>query len=619
MFMLKADVGSPRGSLLHAGADMLSLTPGSWSLLMGCTCAATIAGIAVRSKLLEPVVSLQAKHQSIAGLSETEGTPSLRRSFSRKALPDNLDAIIIGSGAGGLACAVTLAKQGKRVLVLEQHDVIGGCTHTFTDHGYEFDSGLHYIGGEIWDPQKGGRVLMDFVTDSAVQWQKTGEVCDVSVIGGERMEIRAGQERFREDLKARFPSETAAVDKYFEAVEKSQSLGGLYFLHKVCPAWLQWALEKFLRREYVSDWASKTTLEVLRSTGASDALIGRLCFLWGDYGMPPARSSFVVHAMVAAHYSAGGAYPVGGPSVIARAACKVLEQHGGSFMCRAPVEELLVNARGHVCGVRVAKSGGVDILAPVVVSAAGATATYTKLLPEHLRPPELLRQLVGHGMGQSCAHLSLFIGLKGDNDELNLPASNLWVSPTAEHDANAEAWYSLELTDETLEKADFAAVFVTFPSAKDPSWPKRHPGKSTCHIIAEAPYRWFQEWQSARLHHRGDAYMALKRALTRKLLAVLMEQFPQCEGRVDFCELGTPLTSEHYLGSAQGASYGLASTPERFEAKWLQPRTPVPGLFLTGQDIVSMGVMGALCGGFLTALTVDRSVIWSRLRVVTSL
>lgn len=61
--------------------------------------------------------------------------------FLASKVPDDLDAVIIGSGIGGLGLAVLLAKVGKKVLVLEQHDRAGGCCHTFTEKGFEFDVG----------------------------------------------------------------------------------------------------------------------------------------------------------------------------------------------------------------------------------------------------------------------------------------------------------------------------------------------------------------------------------------------------------------------------------------------------------------------------------------------
>lgn len=65
--------------------------------------------------------------------------------FLPSKVPKDLDAIVIGSGAGGLGVAVLLAKVGKKVLVLEQHTRAGGCCHTFTEKGFEFDVGENVV------------------------------------------------------------------------------------------------------------------------------------------------------------------------------------------------------------------------------------------------------------------------------------------------------------------------------------------------------------------------------------------------------------------------------------------------------------------------------------------
>ena len=68
--------------------------------------------------------------------------------FKPENVPENLDAIIIGSGISGLTTAVVLGRVGQKVLVLEQHDQAGGCMHTFKDKGYEFDTGVYMNGSK---------------------------------------------------------------------------------------------------------------------------------------------------------------------------------------------------------------------------------------------------------------------------------------------------------------------------------------------------------------------------------------------------------------------------------------------------------------------------------------
>ena len=95
-------------------------------------------------------------------------------------LAERWDAIVIGSGIGGLSAAATLAKIGnKRVLVLERHYTAGGFTHTFRRPGYEWDVGIHYIGG-VSHPRGMTRRLFDFITDGELEWADMGDVYDAS-------------------------------------------------------------------------------------------------------------------------------------------------------------------------------------------------------------------------------------------------------------------------------------------------------------------------------------------------------------------------------------------------------------------------------------------------------
>jgi hypothetical protein len=77
---------------------------------------------------------------------------------------------------------------------------------------------------------------------------------------------------------------------------------------------------------------------------------------------------------------------------------------------------------------------------------------------------------------------------------------------------------------------------------------------------------------------RGDDYKELKENIAQRLLAELYKQQPQLEGAVEYYELSTPLTTQHFINYEKGEIYGLDATPERFRQKFLKPRTPIKKL-----------------------------------------
>ena len=74
-----------------------------------------------------------------------------------------------------------MAKAGKRVLILEQHDQAGGCCHTFIDKGYEFDVGIHYI-GKMSNGQF-NRTFLDQISEGQIEWAPLDDAYDVVSIG----------------------------------------------------------------------------------------------------------------------------------------------------------------------------------------------------------------------------------------------------------------------------------------------------------------------------------------------------------------------------------------------------------------------------------------------------
>ena len=95
----------------------------------------------------------------------------------------------------------------------------------------------------------------------------------------------------------------------------------------------------------------------------------------------------------------------------------------------------------------------------------------------------------------------------------------------------------------------------------------------------------------------------MKEQIAQRLLAHLFEQLPHLRGQIDHYELSTPLTTKNFVNYQKGELYGIDHSPSRFRQKFLRPRTPIKGFYLTGQDIVTAGVGGALFSGLITANT----------------
>ncbi len=503
-------------------------------------------------------------------------------------LSSSYDAIIIGSGMGGLATAAILSKEGKKVLVLERHYTAGGFTHIFKRKGFEWDVGIHYI-GEVQRKNSAVRKLFDYVTDSKLKWEDMGDVYDKIVIGEKYFDFAKGTKNFKANLYKQFPEEKEAIDSYIDLVFLSVKRGLKFYMSKAIPKWMASLFASKMQKPFL-EFSDRTTYDVISSLTKNEELIKVLTGQYGDYGLPPKQSSFAMHASVVRHYLSGGSFPIGGSSQIAKFCDKVIEKSGGTTIINAEVSKILIK-KNKAYGVEL--TDGKQIFAKHIVSGAGIMTTYQKLLPKQvLQKHNLLSQL--KKVKRSVAHACLYIGLEGSPKDLKLPKTNYWIYPKdTDHDTSVERYLN-DINEE------FPVVYISFPSAKDPDWSNRYQGKSTIDIITLLPYEIFEKWEGSKWMKRGEDYESLKEKIAQRLLAHLYEQMPQVKGKVSNYELSTPLTTQHFVNYKKGEIYGLDHSPSRFRQKFLQPRTPIKNFYLTGQDIVTAGVAGALFSSVLT-------------------
>ncbi len=521
----------------------------------------------------------------------TPSTIRIGKRYRANRLNGDYDAIVIGSGIGGLTAAACLSSFGYKVAVFEQHYTAGGFTHSYSRNGYEWDVGVHYI-GDVGVKTTLARRLFDFISNDQLQWAAMDPCYDRIHLGDDHFDLVAGRDNFRNNLVQRFPQEQAAIDEYIVRLGKVADAMQLFTVERMLPNKLA-KVSKFVRDRIKPAYFNQPTRQVLEELTSNQTLIAYLTGQWGDNGMMPAESSFLIHALIAKHYLYGGYYPIGGASRMAETIIPQIQKTGGEVFTYASVEKILLE-NGKAVGVRM--KDGTDVRSPIVISNAGVVNTFNRLLPSEVSQKTGYTQKMKQ-VRPSMASLCLYIGIKETAEDLKLPKTNFWIYPNENYEQSIKGF----LAD---PKKDIPMVYISFPSAKDPSFSERYPDRSTIEIVAPCPWEWVEQWADKPWGKRGADYDELKEQFTQRLLEKLYEKMPHLRGKVDYSELSTPLSTQFFCWYERGEIYGLDHDPQRFEQTWLRPKTTIDGLYLTGQDIMTCGVVGAMIGGLMTAVTI---------------
>ena len=509
------------------------------------------------------------------------------RKYSKEHIKEHYDVIIIGSGISGLCCAALLSMEGKRVLVLEKHFKLGGYTHTFKRKKYEWDVGIHYVGA-VHNKKVFIRRLFDRITNSNLKWNKTNDNYDRIIFPDKSYDFIAPKNQFIESIKASFPNEENAIDQYMGLLNQVRKVSMKYFSTKALSGIPEWVLYNYLSKEFFK-YSDKTTYEVLSSLTSNQKLIGVLTGQWGDYGLPPKQSSFAIHTMIVNHYLDGANYPVGGSRMIAENIIPVIEENGGEIFVSTGVDKINIK-NNRVQGVILENGDSID--SDIVISSAGVENTINKFIRDDKSFSQYSSGL--NNVPLSGSHVCLYIGFDKTAKELGITDTNLWIYPGYDHDKNINDYVS-QKTD------DLPLLYLSFASSKDPDWDKNHPGTATMEAITLSSFKEYDDWLNTPWKNRGESYEKYKEQISQKIINMVYEHLPHLKGQIGYYELSTPLSTRDMAHYKNGELYGLDHTPARFRQKWLKPKTKINGLYLTGQDILTAGLAGALSAGALTS------------------
>ncbi len=505
--------------------------------------------------------------------------------------------VVVGSGPGGLTAAACLAAAGRKVLVLEAHDLAGGNTQVFRRHHkeadgtlseYEFDVGVHYIG----DCGPGGlfpTIFAGLGMGARMRFRSldpdgfdTLHFPDMSFV------VPAGWDRYRERLIEAFPDERAGIDRVVGILESVAQEGRARSIPGVeTPTFDRWAF-----RELSELFAEGELSERARAV---------LDHWSGLYAGGPSQTAVAMHASIIDHYMRGAYYPEGGGQMMPARLIQVIEAHGGEVRTLSPVEQILIDTTGtHRRATGVRMQDGSTIGADVVISNADHARTVFALVGEQHWDPATVRwtREARMTLGLVCVYLVVDLDLTtGAN-------TNHFVFPTYETDGLYAGLDRGELDDGDV----FA--YVAMASRKDPDNPHLCPaGQTNLQIMTLAPrgLEWWGVEESPAdggPYRRNETYRRRKAQLTEALMDAadrVLADLLHGESLADHVvhlETATPLSHERYTRSSGGTSYGYLHSPEQSGMNRPQHRTEIDGLWLVGANTASgHGVAGTMVGG----------------------
>ncbi|MCG8569875.1 MAG: NAD(P)/FAD-dependent oxidoreductase [Spirochaetes bacterium] len=499
-------------------------------------------------------------------------------------MENQYDAIIIGSGIAGLTSAALLAKmKKKRVLVLERHFVLGGQTHEFKRKGkYTWDVGLHFVG----KMQKNWYFhhIFKYITNGKLKWNKLPEDYSHINFPDSSFKIPSSKKQFKKKLITEFPNEKKAIHQYFKDINRGKLWIYRMFASFFLPGLIAFCLK--IINKWTKKYVLKSATEYMNQNFKSEKLKSILQSYWLSYLLPPKECSFATHAVITDHFLSGAYYPEGGASQIAQNIIPVIQKSGGQTLVKAEVTEIIVKNHKAV-GVKVStrqngKNKNVHYYAPLIISAAGIPETLTKLV-HHELPKQTVKEVEQFPSGYSS--LQIYLGLKESPEKLGFKGENIFIFN--QHDQNKIFSESHEIM-----KGKPTHCYLSFPTLKSPT-----KGAHTAEILYYFDYQHFFKWIDQKWLNRDNDYYELKKFAAEQLIDLVNSKYPGFKDLIEYQEVSSPLTMEHFTNRNNGAYNGIPGIVDKFNQKWIGIKTPIQQLYHTGSDVNIVGILGAMMGG----------------------
>jgi all-trans-retinol 13,14-reductase len=489
----------------------------------------------------------------------------------------DFDAVIIGSGLGGLSCAAAFARQGFKPLVLEQHYVPGGYATTFKrPGGFVFDVSLHST--SVTERERLDKIIPGFPEIKDIEYIPHPNLYHVIFPDYDIRVPQKDLQGYINLLVKLFPEEKEGIEGIFEDMK---GLGS--DISKYSAARGKINMNTFAQDyPYLTKSFGKTWGTMLDARIKNIKLKAIISALWGYYGLPPSKLSSLYYAMATISYLQQGGYYIKGTSQkMSNAMKNYIEERGGKVMLRTRVEKILT--KDHAAyGVQTADKK--VYTGKVVVSNANAYDTFHRMLDEGDYLKDYLSKMDRYNV--SLSSFQVFLGLKKDIvGELGIKDTEVFYATGYDMEegfrraVNAEVengGYGLMLYDNLYQ--DYS--------------PK---GKNTITLLTLQGYDHWKKYEADYFKGNKDEYRKEKERIADVLIRKAEKNLlPGLSKAIEVKEIGTPLTNVRYTSNYRGAIYGWDQTIDNSAPNRIPHVTPIKNLYLAGAWTNPGGGYGAV-------------------------
>ncbi len=495
----------------------------------------------------------------------------------------NYDVVVIGSGNAGLTAAVTAQKAGKNTLLVERHNIPGGCATSFVRGDFEFEVALHQLSGlgteqrpfvmrQLFE-QLGVMDKVEFVQEHALY--------RLAIPGQIDITLPASWTGIQKILHEKFPAEIENIDAFMLACEKVtiesfttlpqvQRNQSTELLEQLCPYFKQYGL--------------RTAEDVLNEFFQDPTLISIVSAYWFYSGVPPKELLFTDLANMIYAYAVFKPWHIkGGSQAMSNALLESFLESGGEVRFNCSVDKIITHQQS-IQAVRL--EDGSEIQCKAVISNASPILIFNELL-DTPAPQKIQQDFKSRRMGTSA--FVIYLGLDCTPEHLNINAPSTFISSTMDW---GQTYANMQSFDSPV------SGMVTCYNYDDPDAAPM--GKSQVVLVC---LQYADVWDKVK----PEDYAATKYRFADELIDLIEQVYPNLRQHIEEVEVATPLTMMRYLNTPGGAIYGFRQTPE--DSSLIRERlNHIQGLYFAGSWTSMGGFQPTYMAGVSTAKAVARQL-----------